>query len=133
MREKVEVMLEEWLQVVSYQKELPFKSESQNTTPDVGMCECVCICECVCVYVSVCECVCVCVCACSCVCVCGNVLLCILNICVLVEYNKCVYVFMFVREYIRNLYVEPTACFHDIVLRRTNHMYRSCYYSNTQQ
>ena len=60
----------------------------------------------------------------------------------LVEYNKyvCVcqwhvhvHVFtMYVRicEYIHNLYVLRTACFHDIVLR-TNHVYCNCYHSNT--
>ena len=47
------VMVERWLQVVSDQKKLSFKSESQNPTPDIGMCVCVCVCVCV----SVCVCV----------------------------------------------------------------------------
>ena len=63
MREKVEVMVEEWLQVVSYQKELSFKSESQDTNPDVGMYVCVCVC----VYLSVCLSVCLSLCVCMCV------------------------------------------------------------------
>ena len=67
MREKVEVMVEEWLQVVSYQKELSFKSKSQDTNPYVGMCVCVCVYLSVCLFVFVCIYVCTCMCVYECV------------------------------------------------------------------
>ena len=65
--------MEEWLQVVSYQKELSFKSESQDTNPDVGMYMymymyvCVCVCVSVCLFVFVCVYVCTCMCVSECV------------------------------------------------------------------
>ena len=46
MKEKVEVMVEEWLQVVSYM----YQKELQDTSPNVGMCVCVCVCVCVFVH-----------------------------------------------------------------------------------
>ena len=66
-------LVEEWLQVESYQKMLP--SHTPTNTPDDG----VCVCVCVCVRARVCVCVCVCVCvrARACVCVCVHVHVCV--------------------------------------------------------
>ena len=48
-----------------------FKSETQDTNPDVGTCMCMCHCMCVvCLFMCMFLCVVVCVCACVCVCVC---------------------------------------------------------------
>ena len=88
---QMNTLVEEWMQVAAYQKTLPSKSYSHESSPDTGVCVCVCVYVCVCVCVRACVCVCVCVRVCACVCVCVRACVCVCAcVCACVCVRTCV-------------------------------------------